>query len=279
MTRRHRRGCQPRRRGRRHNPGLGLIEPVVAPLPGAGALSRDPHRLKDPPQVLPRDRPDDTVSDQVAAQRGERPASTGFSELAGTGKGDGTDPPPGGVIDPPRTPAPGKRADRRDPIGIELADHPPHLVLIGPQHPSDLRRGGPRVRRQQDLRPLPQSEDLRRPRDPAQLHPLLRTQRPHGHRRWTSHNQPPCRYDNKSRHRDPPARSTRGPITSAYFSDAPLETLHADCPCGQPPPGGPAAQNDAVRHRQFGAAHHCSGDPAGRRRQNGTSVAPRAWPG
>jgi hypothetical protein len=31
---------------------LGFVERVVAPLPGAGPLRGDPHRLEDPAQVL-----------------------------------------------------------------------------------------------------------------------------------------------------------------------------------------------------------------------------------
>jgi len=110
---------------------LLLVEGIVRPLPGAGPLGGDAHFVEQPAQMLFGDGLDHPAADQVAAQPGQRPAGAGLTEIAGTGEGDGADPLPGRVIDPPRMPAPGRRAQRAHPVRVELGDHPAHLILVG----------------------------------------------------------------------------------------------------------------------------------------------------
>jgi hypothetical protein len=110
---------------------LLLIERIVGPLPGAGPLGGDAHLVQQSAQMLLGDGLEDPMADQVAPQPAQRPAGGGLTEIAGTGEGDVADPLPGRVIDPPRVPAPGRRAQRIHPIRIELGDHPPHLILVG----------------------------------------------------------------------------------------------------------------------------------------------------
>ena len=126
--------------GAQHPLLLLLIERVVGPLPSARALGGDAHLVEQAAQVLLGDGLDHPVAEQVAAQPGQRPAGAGLTEIAGTGEGDVADPLPSRVIDPPRMPAPGRRAQRIHPVRVELGDHPPHLILVGLQHLSDLRR-------------------------------------------------------------------------------------------------------------------------------------------
>ncbi len=129
----------------------------------------------------------DPMTDQVTAQSGQRPAGAGLAEITGTGEGDVADPFPNRIIEPPRVPAPGRRVPRTHPVGVELADHSTDLILIGLEHPGDVRGRHTRVRRQQNLRPLAQGEHLRLARHAAKPNGFVPSQLPHEDRRRASH--------------------------------------------------------------------------------------------
>ena len=207
--------------GAQHPLLLLLIERVVGPLPGARALGGDAHVVEQAAQVLFGDGLDHSVAEQVAAQPGQRPAGAGLTEITGTGEGDVADPVPGRVIDPPRMPAPGRRAQRVHPVRVELGDHSAYLILVGLQHLGDLRRRHPGVRRQNDLRPLAQGEHLRLTRYPTKPHRFLGSQTSNEHRRRASQ-QTSSKIQAPPVPQSWPRKSYKCGITGGRFGAAPL---------------------------------------------------------
>ena len=161
---------------------LGVVG-VGALFPAAGALQRDPVAGEDPPQMGGRDL--DLLPGQVAGELGQTPARVRHPERVGTGAGDGDDPLLVVSRDPAGSPAPETRAQRLEPLLVELVDHPAHMRLVRHPHPGDLRHAHQRVRGEQDRRPLPRRGVLRSLREPLQPLPLVRSQLAHEHLRGT----------------------------------------------------------------------------------------------
>jgi hypothetical protein len=143
---------------------LLLVLRVGALLPAACPLQRDPVAGKDAAKLGGRDL--EPLPAQVAGKLGQAPACVGHPERVGTGAGDRDD--PGFVVkrDPAGPPAPKTRAQRLEPVPVEVVDHLAHLRLVREQHGRDLGRTHQRVRGEQNHRPLPRRGQLRLLRQP-----------------------------------------------------------------------------------------------------------------
>ena len=132
---------------------LGGVVGVGALFPTTRALQRDPVAGEDPGEMGRRDL--DPLRVQVARELREAPARVRHPERVGTGAGDRDDPLLVVSRDPAGSPAPKTRAQRLEPVPVEVMDHLAHVRLVGEQHARDLRRAHQRVRREQDQRPMP----------------------------------------------------------------------------------------------------------------------------
>ena len=75
---------------------------------------------------------------QIAGKLGQAPAREGHPERVGTGAGERDDPCLVVSRDPAGSPAPDTRAQRIEPVPVELVDHLAHMRLVREQHPRDL---------------------------------------------------------------------------------------------------------------------------------------------
>ncbi len=164
----------------REHPGrFLLVVGVGALLPAARPLQRDPVAGEDPAQVGARDL--EPLPAQVAGELGQAPTREWHPERVGTSAGDRDDPSFVVNRDPAGSPAPETRAQRIEPVPVEIVDHLAHLRLVGEQHARDLGRTHQRVRGEQDHRPLPRRGELRLLRQPLQPLPLVRGQLAYKH--------------------------------------------------------------------------------------------------
>jgi hypothetical protein len=127
----------------------------------------------------------DLLPGQIPRELGQTPACVGHPERVGTGAGDRDDPSFVVNQDPAGSPAPETRAQRLEPLSVEVVDHFPHVRLVTEQHARDLGRAHQRIRSQQDHRPLPGRGQLRLLRQTLQPLPLSRGQLADKHLRGT----------------------------------------------------------------------------------------------
>ena len=123
---------------------LRLVVGIGALLPAPRPLQRDPVAGEDPPQVRRRDL--DPLLDEIAGELRQAPARVRHPKRVGTGAGDRDDPCLVVSRDPAGSPAPGTRAQRIEPVPVEVVDHLAHVRLVCQQHPRDLRRAHQRIR-------------------------------------------------------------------------------------------------------------------------------------
>ena len=162
---------------------LRLVVGVGALLPAPCPLQRDPVAGKDPAQLRRRDL--DSLPGQVAGELGQAPTRVRHPERVGTGAGDRDDPLLVVNLDPAGSPAPKTRAQRVEPVLVEVVNHLAHLRLVGEPHTRDLRHAHQRVGREQNRGSLPRRLMLGRFRQPLQPLPFMRRQLAHEHLRGT----------------------------------------------------------------------------------------------
>ena len=120
---------------------LLLVVGVGALFPAARPLQRDPVAGEDPAQMGGRDL--DPAPAQVVGELGQAPACERHPERVGTGAGDRDD---SGLVvsrDPGGSPAPETRAQRVEPVPVEVVDHLAHMRLVRQQHARNLGRAHP----------------------------------------------------------------------------------------------------------------------------------------